>query len=105
VGAGITVLGTPVGIGMLHPALGEIIAAIEVMMMLTIFGTALFGSPVLTERAFRLLRWIGNRPEPPGPGQLDQAVWFGVQKPSFVRRSAEGCLTGGSCLKARLKTS
>jgi hypothetical protein len=33
----------------------------------------------LTERAFRLLRWIGHRPEPPGPGQLDQAVWLGVQ--------------------------
>ena len=60
-------LGTPVGIAILHPMLGEIIAAIEVMMVLTIIGTALFGSPALSERAFRLLRWIGNRPEPPSP--------------------------------------
>jgi len=47
--------------------LGEIIAVIEVVGALTIIGTALFGSPALSERAFRLLRWIGNRPEPPGP--------------------------------------
>jgi hypothetical protein len=67
VGVGVASLGTPVGIAILHPMLGEIIAAIEVMMMLTIIGTALFGSPALSERAFRLLRWIGNRPEPPSP--------------------------------------
>ncbi len=67
VGAGVTALGTPVGIGALHPVLGEIIAVIEVVGALTIIGTALFGSPALSERAFRLLRWIGNRPEPPGP--------------------------------------
>lgn len=67
VGAGVTALGTPIGIGVLHPVLGEVIAVIEVMMVLAIIGTALFGSPALSDRAFRLLRWIGNRPEPPGP--------------------------------------
>ena len=30
-------------------------------------GTALFGSRALSERTFRLLRWIANRPEPDGP--------------------------------------
>jgi hypothetical protein len=35
--------------------------------ILTVLGTALFGSETLSERAFRLLRWMGNRPEPPGP--------------------------------------
>ena len=44
---------------------GEVIAFIEVAVMLTIIGTALFGSSALSERAFRLLRWIANRPEPP----------------------------------------
>jgi hypothetical protein len=65
--AGAAALGTPFGIGVLHPALGEAFAVIEVMVVLIIIGTALFGSSVLSERAFRLLRWIGNRPEPPEP--------------------------------------
>jgi hypothetical protein len=34
---------------------------------LTVIGTALFGSQELSERAFRLLRWIANRPEPTAP--------------------------------------
>jgi hypothetical protein len=64
-GARVASLATPVGIGVLHPVLGEVIAVIEVAVILTIIGTALFGSMALSERAFRLLRWIGNRPEPP----------------------------------------
>lgn len=67
VGAEITTLGTPVGIGVLHPMLGEAIAVVEVVVVLAIIGTVLFGSLARSERAFRLLRWIGNRPEPPGP--------------------------------------
>lgn len=67
VGLGIASLGTPVGIGVLHPILGEVIAVLEVAATLTITGTALFGSSALSERAFRLLRWLGNRPEPPSP--------------------------------------
>jgi hypothetical protein len=61
-------LGTPVGIGILHPILGEALAVIEVVAVLTIIATALFASQALSERAFRLLRWFGNRPEPPPPG-------------------------------------
>jgi len=45
VGAGLASLGTPAGIAIPHPVLGELIAAIEVMTVLTIIGTALFGSP------------------------------------------------------------
>jgi hypothetical protein len=67
VGAGIASLGTPVGIGVLHPVLGVFIAIVEMVAVLTIIGTALFGSQALSERAFRLLRWIGNRSEPLGP--------------------------------------
>lgn len=62
-------LGIPVGTGILHPVLGEVIAVIEMAMVLTIVGTALFGSSILSERAFRLLRWLANRSEPRGPGQ------------------------------------
>ncbi len=67
VAASVTALGTPAGIGVLHPMLGEIVAIIELVMVLTIIGTALFGSPDFSDRAFRLLRWIGNKPEPPAP--------------------------------------
>jgi hypothetical protein len=67
VSASVASLGTAMGIGVLHPMLGEVIAVIEVVVVVAIIGTALFGSLALSERAFRLLRWIGNRPEPPGP--------------------------------------
>lgn len=67
VAASVTALGTPAGIGVLHPMLGEIVAITELVVALTIIGTALFGSTALSDRAFRLLRWIGNRPEPPAP--------------------------------------
>jgi hypothetical protein len=67
VGIGIASLGTPSVSWMLCPILGVVIAVIEVAAMLTIIGTALFGSPALSERAFRLLRWLFNRPEPPAP--------------------------------------
>jgi len=66
-GTGVASLVTPVGIGVLHPVLGEVLAVIEVVVVLTIIGTALFGSQTLSERAFRFLRWIGNRPEPSAP--------------------------------------
>jgi hypothetical protein len=36
-------------------------------MAMTVFAVALFGSKTLSERAFRLLRWFGNRAEPPAP--------------------------------------
>lgn len=60
-------MGTPVGIGMLSPLLGELIAITEVVAALTVIAVALFGSQTLSDRAFRLLRWLGNRPEPPAP--------------------------------------
>jgi hypothetical protein len=66
-GTGIASLVTPVGVGVLHPVLGEVLAIIEVVVALTIIGTALFGSQTLSERAFRFLRWIGNQAEPSAP--------------------------------------
>ena len=52
---------------MLHPLLGGVIAITEIAVVLTVIAVALFGSKTLSERAFRLLRWFGNRPEPPAP--------------------------------------
>jgi hypothetical protein len=66
-GTGVVSLVTPVGFGMFHPSLGMVFGIIEVVVALTIIGMALFGSQTLSERAFRFLRWIRNRPEPPTP--------------------------------------
>ena len=69
-GIGFTSLGTPVGIGVTDPLLGHVAFAAELAVALTVAVTALFGRQALSERAFRLLRWIANRPEPPGPAAL-----------------------------------
>jgi hypothetical protein len=34
---------------------------------MTVIAVALFGSKILSERAFRVLRWFGTGPEPPAP--------------------------------------
>jgi hypothetical protein len=38
-----------------------------VVLILILFAAILFGSEDTKERAFRLLRWIRDKPEPPGP--------------------------------------
>jgi hypothetical protein len=85
-GIGLTSLGAPIGIGVADPLLGQIAIAIELAVALTIIGTALFGSQALSERAFRLLRWIANRPEPPGPAA--PAVTSSPARPLTTARSA-----------------
>jgi len=67
--AGMTTVGVPVVGEVMHPLLGEIVTIAELLLALTIVVMALFGSPDARERAYRLLRWIGNRPEPPAPRQ------------------------------------
>lgn len=67
IGARVISTGVPTAVGMVHPFIGIAIAAVELAMALTVFGTALFGSRERSERAFRLMRWIANRPEPPTP--------------------------------------
>jgi len=74
--------GTPVAGGVLHPILGEIVLLVELVVVLTLVGTALFGNLDLSERAFRLLRWIGNRPEPPAPEQAAPGASGGARQPT-----------------------
>lgn len=57
-------LGTPVSAGVLHYMLGGVIAIIELAAALTIVGAALFGTPTLSKRAFRLLG-LQDESEPP----------------------------------------
>lgn len=67
IGAAVTSIGAPAGIGLLHPALGAAVFLTELAVSLIILGTALFGAKEYSERAFRMLRWIANRPEPAAP--------------------------------------
>jgi hypothetical protein len=43
------------------------LVAVELLVVLVVMGAALFGSQEISERAFRLLRWVSNRPEPEAP--------------------------------------
>jgi hypothetical protein len=72
-GTGAVSIGTPLAAAALHLLLGEVIVGVELAVILTVLGTALFGSQTLSERAFRMLRWLGNRPEPPGPNDSIRA--------------------------------
>ena len=57
--------------GYLHPAIGEALAAADVIVpaivLLVLLAAILRGSTETCDRVFRLLRWIANRPEPPAP--------------------------------------
>ena len=77
-GAGAGVLGGE-GLAMaLHPALGEAMAAADVIVPLAIvvvlIAAILAGSDRTCERVFRLLRWAANRPEPTAPTRPGGAV-------------------------------
>src|SRR5712691_6481196 len=71
-GASAGVLGGEGLAAYLDPALGEALAAADVIVPLAIALVLLIailrGSGQTCERAFRLLRWIANRAEPPAPG-------------------------------------
>jgi hypothetical protein len=70
IGVGAGVLSEGVA-GYLHPVLGEALAAVDIIVpmvvSLILLIAILCGSSRTCERAFRLLRWITNRPEPPAP--------------------------------------
>ncbi|MGW3349843.1 hypothetical protein ACWDA3_41655 [Nonomuraea rubra] len=50
-----------------HAALGVALVVLEALVAVVVVGAALFGSEAISERAFRLLRWLSNRPEPEAP--------------------------------------
>jgi hypothetical protein len=71
--ASVITLGFPNSIGALNPLLGEIAAIIELLVVLAIVSAVLSRKTDLNDRAFRLLRWICNRPEPPAPTPASSA--------------------------------
>jgi hypothetical protein len=83
--------------GALHPALGEALAAADVIVPL---GIALFlvaavlaGSDKTVERVFRLLRWAANRPEPTTPKPIQQP---GSQETKGTPADGLGVISAGA---------
>jgi len=81
IGVRVAPAGASAAIGVLHPFLGAAIALLAMSAALAIIGTAMFGSPELSRRAFRLMCLIGNRPQPSprsepagGQGAQDLAI-------------------------------
>ena len=64
-------LGVDAGVGYHSHQVGLTLAFIELTVpavcVLILLSVILFGDDHTCERAFRLLRWIANRPEPPQP--------------------------------------
>jgi hypothetical protein len=56
-----------------YPAIAVLSVASELLVANTIILTAVFGSDVLSERAFRLLRWATGASEPQGPKHTKRA--------------------------------
>jgi hypothetical protein len=68
-GAGVVGVGVPVSATMAHPALGCLVVSVELLALLVIMWAALYGAVETSERAFRLLRWLRNSPEPEPPAK------------------------------------
>lgn len=93
---GVTSLGYPAGIGLVDPLLGVVAFGAELLVALLVIAIVLFGSQARTERAFRLLRWVADRPEPPGPVAV-----MGNDRPLHCRPAIpSNCLkvVAGNCL-------
>jgi hypothetical protein len=60
-GIGASIIGAPFGISYLHPIFGLILVASEVAMFLIVIASALFGTSIISERAFRLLDWLAGK--------------------------------------------
>jgi len=79
--------------GYWHPALGAALAAADVIVpaviALVLLAAILRGSAEMCERAFRLLRWIAGRAEPPAPP-------VGTDGRAVVQRAGAGGAAGKS---------
>jgi hypothetical protein len=64
---GLGTLGLPGAVCAFHPLLAAALAIVEAVVVLVFLFTALFGSETISDRGFRLLRWIANQPEPAAP--------------------------------------
>ncbi|MGH3171550.1 MAG: hypothetical protein ACRDN0_37525, partial [Trebonia sp.] len=67
VGLGSSVIGGIAAVYCPHPLVGQVTVICETAVVVITIATALFGSKTTSDRAFRLLRWLANNPEPDAP--------------------------------------
>lgn len=65
--AGLGAIGVPSIACVAHSLLATVLVSTEAIGALAVLAAALIGSPTVSARAFRLLRWIADRPEPAAP--------------------------------------
>jgi|ERR1035438_6467823 hypothetical protein len=56
----------------LQPVFGAALLAAELVLVLIVLGIVVYGTQDHADRAFRLLRWLRSRPEPPAPIPPDE---------------------------------
>lgn len=66
-GLAATLLGVPTAVALLDPAIAVVLFTAELAVVVVAFLTALFAPEAVSERAFRLLRWMTGNPEPAHP--------------------------------------
>ncbi len=66
-GLGSSAIGGITGVFWSHPLVGLAIVICGTAVAMITIATALFGSVTTSGRAFRLLRWLTNSPEPDAP--------------------------------------
>jgi hypothetical protein len=66
-GLGAGVIGAPTVVYLVDPTVGLILVICELATFMIVLVTALFGTSTLSDRAFRLLRWVADRPEYAAP--------------------------------------
>jgi hypothetical protein len=69
-GIGAGAVAVPTVISYVHSVFGLVLASGEALTIALLLAAALFGTSTISERAFRLLRWLANRPEPAAPPRL-----------------------------------
>ena len=60
-GVGASVIGTPFGISYLYPIWGLVLGMSEFGLFAIVVAAALFGTSIISGRAFRLLDWLAGK--------------------------------------------
>jgi hypothetical protein len=82
---GTAAVAPPTALCLIYPTIGLAMAVCEFMAFMIVVATALYGSSTLSDRAFRLLRWLADRPEPHAPS----AEWTKGHDDDHTGRLAE----------------
>jgi hypothetical protein len=76
--AGVGALGAEGAVSYMHPWVGVVLAVtdtvVPAIIVVGLVAVILWGGDAKCDRVFRLLRWIVDRPEPPGPALANRSA-------------------------------